>query len=86
MLRIIRENSLLHAVKYSYKRTTKSQHSYPKYPNLIKDIDVERLNQVWVADITYILIQTSFVYLVVILDSYSRKVIQICFHTDLILN
>ena len=75
VLRIMRENFLLHAVTRSYKRTTNSKHPYPRYPNLIKNLDVERLNQVWVADITYIRIQTSFVYLAVILDSYSRKVI-----------
>ena len=75
VLRIMRENSLLHAVTRSYKRTTNSKHSYPRYPNLIKNLDVERLNQVWVADITYIRIRASFVYLAVILDSYYRKVI-----------
>ena len=75
VLRIMRESSLLCAVKHSYKRTTNSQHPYPRYPNLVKDTIVTGINQVWVADITYIRIATSFVYLAVILDSYSRKAV-----------
>ena len=53
VLRIMRESSLLCAVKRSYKRTTNSQHPYPRYPNLIKDRVVSGINKVWVADITY---------------------------------
>ncbi len=75
VLRIMRESSLLCAVKRSYKRTTNSQHPYPRYPNLVKNLIVTALNQVWVADITYIRILTTFVYLAVILDSFSRKVV-----------
>jgi putative transposase len=75
VLRIMRESSLLCAVKRSYKRTTNSQHHYPRYPNLIKNTVVSTINQVWAADITYIRIAASFVYLAVILDSFSRKVI-----------
>ena len=75
VLRIMRESSLLCAVKRSYKRTTNSQHPYPRYPNLIRDKTVSWMDQIWVADITYIRIATSFVYLAVILDSCSRKVI-----------
>jgi putative transposase len=75
VLRIMRESSLLCAVKCSYKRTTNSQHPYPRYPNLLKDTIVTGINQVWVADITYIRIATSFVYLAVVLDSYSRKAV-----------
>lgn len=75
VLRIMHESSLLCAVKHSYKRTTNSQHPYPRYPNLLRDTIVTGLNQVWVADITYIRIATSFVYLGVILDSYSRKAV-----------
>jgi putative transposase len=75
VLRIMRESSLLCAVKRSYKRTTNSQHPYPRYPNLVKDTIITEINRVWVADITYIRIATSFVYLAVVLDSYSRKAI-----------
>ena len=51
------------------------QPSVPVYPNLIKNQPVTAMNQVWVADITYIRIVTAFVYLAVILDLYSRKAI-----------
>jgi putative transposase len=56
-------------------RTTNSEHSQPVFPNLIKDLAVTSVNQVWVADITYIRILTAFVYLAVILDLFSRKAI-----------
>ena len=56
-------------------RTTDSDHSYPVFPNLIKDLFIVSVNEVWVSDITYIRISTAFVYLAVILDLYSRKVI-----------
>ena len=75
VLRIMRESSLLCAVKRSYKRTTNSQHPYPRYPNLVKNTIITAINQIWVADITYIRIATSFVYLAVVLDSYSRKAV-----------
>jgi transposase InsO family protein len=62
-------------MKRKYKKTTDSDHPYRYYPNLIKNYKVTSLNQVWVADITYIRILTGFVYLAVILDSLSRKTI-----------
>jgi len=55
--------------------TTHSNHGLPIYPNLIKDLAISALNQLWVADITYIRILTCFVYLAVILDAFSRKAI-----------
>lgn len=55
--------------------TTNSRHGYSIYPNLIKDKEVNRINEVWAADITYIHIQKGFVYLAAILDLYSRKAI-----------
>src|SRR5690606_4271607 len=58
-----------------FVRTTDSEHGYRVYPNLVKEKTVDGLNQVWVADITYIRIVNGFVYLAVILDQYSRKVI-----------
>ncbi len=56
-------------------RTTHSNHGLRIYPNLIKDLTISALNQLWVADITYIRILTCFVYLAVILDAFSRKAI-----------
>jgi transposase InsO family protein len=62
-------------VKKRFIRTTDSNHSFPVYPNLIKGKTVTVINQVWVADITYIRILTGFVFLAVILDLFSRRVV-----------
>jgi transposase InsO family protein len=75
VLRIMREKGLLVKKTRRFVKTTNSNHPYPVFPNLVKDLNVIRVNQVWVADITYISIMTAFVYLAVILDLYSRKVI-----------
>ena len=74
--RIMRENGLsVRPGKRKWIRTTDSNHRYHVYPNLIKDLTVTSLNQVWVADITYIHILVCFIYLAVILDVFSRKAI-----------
>lgn len=74
--RVMREYGLFAEVKKAFKvATTDSNHTYRIYPNLVKEIAVTEPNQVWAADITYIRIATCFVYLAVILDLYSRKVI-----------
>ena len=75
VLRLMRESDLLCRVKRKKVATTNSDHRFPRYPNLIKGMVIDRLNQVWVADITYIRIKTGFVYLAAILDAYSRQVI-----------
>ena len=54
--------------------TTDSRHDHRRYPNLIKDLEVTHVNQVWVADITYIRLGRRFIYLAVILDAYSRGI------------
>lgn len=54
--------------------TTNSQHEHPRYPNLIKHLTIDHLNQVWVADITYIRLRRKFIHLAVILDAFSRGV------------
>jgi putative transposase len=71
----MRESDLLCRVKRKRVKTTDSKHRFPRYPNLIKEMVINRLNQVWMSDITYIRIRTGFVYLAAILDAYSRKVI-----------
>jgi transposase InsO family protein len=71
----MRESDLLCQVKRKWVKTTDSHHRFPRYPNLIKGMVINRLNQVWVSDITYIRIRTGFVYLAAILDAYSRRVI-----------
>jgi putative transposase len=55
--------------------TTDSNHGHPVYPNLLAEQTITGINQVWVADITYIRISKGFVYLAALLDRYSRKVI-----------
>ena len=73
--RIMREQSLQCQIKRRWVKTTDSDHGYRIYPNLLKGLEVSRRNQVWVADITYIRILTGFLYLAVVLDLFSRKVI-----------
>jgi putative transposase len=73
--RVMREQSLQCQVKRRWVKTTDSDHSYRIYPNLVKGLEVKGRNQVWVSDITYIRILTGFLYLAVILDLFSRKVI-----------
>jgi transposase InsO family protein len=75
VLRIMRDSDLLCRVKRKWVKTTDSRHHFPRYHNLIKGIVINRLNQVWLADITYIRIRTGFVYLAAILDAFSRRVI-----------
>jgi putative transposase len=75
VLRLMRESDLLCRVKRRWVNTTDSRHGFPRYPNLTKGMVISRLNQVWLADITYIRIRTGFVYLAAILDAFSRRVI-----------
>jgi len=73
--RIMRERGLGVKRRRRFVKTTDSDHPYPIYPNLIQHQTVTGINQVWVADLTYIRITMAFVYLAVILDLYSRKAI-----------
>lgn len=73
--RIMREESLQCQIKRRWVKTTDSDHGYGVYPNRLKGMKITRPNQVWVADITYIRIVVGFLYLAVVLDLYSRKVI-----------
>ena len=74
--RIMREkNWSCRPLKKKWVSTTNSNHGFPIYPNLIKDLDIDSLNQVWVADITYISVLSGFVYLAVIMDAFSRKAV-----------
>jgi transposase InsO family protein len=75
VLRLMQESDLLCRVKRRWAKTTDSRHGFPRYPNLIKGMVIERLNQVWLSDITYIRIRSGFVYLAAILDAFSRRVI-----------
>lgn len=74
--RIMRENGLQCRVKKKWWiQTTDSNHRFRIYPNRIKNLIITQINQVWVADITYIRLLTEFVYLAVVMDLYSRKII-----------
>ena len=56
------------------KRTTNSNHAFPRYPNLVKDLEITRPDQVWVADITYIRLRREFVYLAILMDVFTRLI------------
>jgi transposase InsO family protein len=58
-----------------FVRTTDSRHRLPVCPNLLQKRQVRAINEVWVADITYIRIRSSFVYLAALLDLYSRRIV-----------
>ena len=73
--RIMREDNLLCLRRRKFVLTTDSNHSLPVYPNLAGEMVLTGIDQLWVADITYIRLETEFVYLAVVLDRYSRRVI-----------
>jgi putative transposase len=73
--RIMREDNLLCLRRRKFVVTTDSNHNRPVYPNLAGELVLTGINQLWVADITYIRLEAEFVYLAVVLDSYSRRVI-----------
>lgn len=73
VLKVMRQESLLCQLKRRFKVTTESAHSFKRYPNLIKGIEIDGLDQVWISDITYVRLPATFCYLAAILDAYSRK-------------
>jgi len=75
LFRILRENGLLIRRKKYSSRTTNSHHRFYKYGNIIKDMIINRPNQVWAADITYIRTIKGFCYLALITDMHSRKIV-----------
>jgi putative transposase len=75
VLRMLREDNLLCVRRRSFIRTTDSRHGLPVYPILARELEPTAVNQLWVADITYIRLREEFVYLSVVLDAYSRRVI-----------
>jgi len=72
---ILRKNNLLVKPSKSYKKTTSSNHRFRKYPNLIKELEVTRPNEVVVSDITYLDTLEGFCYLALITDLDSRKIV-----------
>jgi putative transposase len=75
VLRLMREDNLLCLRRAKYVFTTDSRHDLPIHPNLARRVALTAVNQLWVADITYIRLRNEFVYLAVVLDAYSRRVI-----------
>ena len=74
VLRIMQEESLLCHLKNRFViATTNSRHHFPVYPNELAGIALERPDQAWVADLTYIRLRSAFVYLACILDAFSRR-------------
>jgi transposase InsO family protein len=76
LVRIMREDNLLALRKPPFKPpTTNSRHSWRIWPNLARHLAPMDVNQLWVADITYVRLAQAFVYLAVVLDAFSRKVV-----------
>jgi len=72
--RIMRQKGLLRPVKRRKRRTTYSDHPYPRYPNLAKGLGITHPEQVWVCDITYIRLGQGFVYLAIVMDVFTRAI------------
>jgi transposase InsO family protein len=75
VLRILREDKLLAVQPRAFVVTTDSEHQLEVYLNLASRMKLTGINQLWVADITYIRLKKEFVYLAVVLDAFSRKVV-----------
>jgi transposase InsO family protein len=73
--RLMREDNLLCLRRRKFVVTTDWDHDRRVYPNLARDLVLRGINQLWVADITYVRLETEFVYLAVVLDAFSRRVI-----------
>lgn len=75
VLRLLRADNLLCLRRRAFVATTNSQHQLTVYPNLARALVLTDINQLWVADITYIRLQRQFIYLAAVLDAYSRRCI-----------
>ena len=75
LFNILRDNGLLVKRKRKYIRTTNSNHRFWVYENLIKEVKVDHPNQILVGDITYLQTEEGFLYLALLTDVYSRKIV-----------
>ena len=73
--RWMKEDNLLAVRRRKFVATTDSDHDFVVYPNLAEHLIVSDVNQLWVADITYVRLQAEFVYLAVVLDAFSRRAV-----------
>ena len=80
---LLKESGLLVHRKRSRVKTTDSNHGFYKYPNQVKELKPNRPNQLWVSDLTYLLVGHGFAYLSVIMDGYSRKIVGWSLHKTL---
>lgn len=74
MRRLMRQHNLLQKVKRKQYRTTNSNHPYPRYRNLVQDLEITCPDQVWVCDITYIRLFQEFVFLAIVMDVFTRSI------------
>ena len=72
--RIMRQEGLLRPVKRRKCRTTNSDHPYPRYANLVKELEISSPEQVWVCDITYVRLGAGFVFLAIVMDVFTRLI------------
>lgn len=85
LFRLLKEQRLLIQPKRAYHKTTQSHHRFHCHPNLVKNgqLQVERVEQLWVSDITYLPLQEGEAYLSLVTDACSRKIVGYHVHTDL---
>ena len=72
--KLLKENNLIIPKKKNYHTTTNSNHHFKKHPNLIEELEIKRPEQVWVSDITYIKSESENLYLSLVTDAYSKKI------------
>jgi transposase InsO family protein len=75
VLRLMKQDNLLAVRKRKFVVTTESGHALPVYSNYAKHLQIQGPDELWIADITYIRLRREFVYLAVVLDAWSRKVV-----------
>ena len=75
VLRLMRADNLLAVRKRRFVFTTDSQHGYVVYANLAARLKLTGVNQLWVADITYVRLRETFLYVAIMMDAYSRRVV-----------
>lgn len=80
---LLREHGLLVKRRKRGPKTTNSNHFYRKYPNLIRQMELSGPGRLWVSDITYIRTEKGFVYLSLVTDAYSKKIVGWCLWPDL---
>jgi putative transposase len=75
VLRLMRQDNLLSLRRRAWVSTTRSDHAHTPYPNRAFRLPLSGINQLWVADITYVRMREQFVYAAIVMDAYSRRVI-----------